>query len=339
MNLQKINGIKQEILTKLAAVKTEFDLEQFRLQYLSRQGTIAAMFETLKTFDMQLKKELGAHLNDLKQTAQEQFNAKKESLLINKFHTEQKKQQHFDVTLTKSVLAGSLHPYTHITQEISNIFISMGYSIATGPELETEFFNFTALNIPKNHPARDESDTFWIDDEHLIRTHTSTVQIKAMQTQKPPIAIIVPERVMRNESTDASHDFMFMQLEGMFIDKNISISNLLATLKIFLTEFFGKDIQLRVRPGYFPFVEPGLEIDASCPFCKNGCSTCKKTSWIELLGAGLIHPNVLRHGGINPEKFSGFAFGAGLTRLTMLKYGIPDIRLLHSSNLKFLEQF
>ena len=160
-----------------------------------------------------------------------------------------------------------------------------------------------------------------------------------MQSQKPPIAMIAHGRTMRNEATDASHDFMFMQIEGMFIAKDVSIANLLATLQTFLTQFFGKDIKLRVRPGYFPFVEPGLEIDASCPFCKTGCSTCKKTGWIELLGAGLIHPNVLRHGGIDPKEFSGFAFGAGLTRLAMLKYSIPDIRYLHSSNLKFLEQF
>jgi phenylalanyl-tRNA synthetase alpha chain len=331
VNLKKINDIKQDLLAKLAAVKTEAELEQFRLMYLSRQGIIAELFE--------IKRELGSHLNSLKQDTQEQFNAKKESLSSNKFQTQQKKYQNFDVTLTKPGLKGSLHPYTHITQEISNIFVTMGYSIATGPELETDFFNFTALNIPKNHPSREESDTFWIDEQHLFRTHTSTVQVKAMQSSTPPIAIIVPERVMRNESTDASHDFMFMQVEGMFIDRNVSVSNLIATLKTFLTKFFGKDIALRVRPGFFPFVEPGLEIDASCPFCKNGCSTCKKTGWIELLGAGLIHPDVLRHGGIDPEIFSGFAFGAGLTRLTMLKYGISDIRLLHSSNLKFLEQF
>ena len=215
----------------------------------------------------------------------------------------------------------------------------MGFQIADGPELETEFFNFTGLNIPANHPAREDSDTFWIDDTHLVRTQTSTVQIRMMKDLKPPMALVVPGRVMRNEATDASHDFMFMQLEGILIDENISVSNLLSTLQTFLTKLFEKDVKLRVRPGYFPFVEPGLEIDASCPFCSQGCSTCKKTGWIELLGAGIIHPEVLKHGGIDHTKYSGFAFGCGLTRIAMLKYGIPDIRLLHSSNLKFLKQF
>lgn len=215
----------------------------------------------------------------------------------------------------------------------------MGFAVADGPELETEFFNFTALNIPDNHPAREESDTFWIDNEHLLRTQTSTVQIKTMMSQKPPIAIIAPGRTMRNEATDASHDFMFMQFEGLYIGEDVSIANLLATLKSFLTQFFGSDVKLRVRPGYFPFVEPGLEIDASCPFCKKGCSVCKKTKWIELMGAGLVHPNVLKHCKLDPEKYSGFAFGFGLTRLVMLKYQIPDIRLLHSGNIKFLKQF
>jgi phenylalanyl-tRNA synthetase alpha chain len=339
VNLKKINEIKQELLAKLAAVKTDSELEQFRLEYLSRQGTIAQMFETLKTSDADVKREIGAPLNLLKQEAQEQFNAKKEQLFADKVQALQKKQQHFDVTLIKPELKGSLHPYTHIIEQIQNIFISMGYMVVDGPELETDFFNFTGLNIAKNHPAREESDTFWIDDQYLLRTQTSTVQLKTMQSQKPPIAMIAHGRTMRNEATDASHDFMFMQIEGMFIAKDVSVANLIATLKTFLTEFFGKDINLRVRPGYFPFVEPGLEIDASCPFCKSGCSTCKKTGWIELLGAGMIHPNVLHHGGIDPTEFSGFAFGAGLTRLTMLKYGIPDIRYLHSSNLKFLEQF
>lgn len=339
MDLKKINEIKQELTTKLSSITTLDNLEKFRLEYLSRQGIIAQLFETLKTADANTKRELGPALNDLKKEIQQKFDDKKEKLFAHHIQTLQAKQQYFDVTLTKPKLQGSLHPYTYVSRQIENIFTSMGYQVVDGPELETDFFNFTGLNISKDHPAREESDTFWIDDQHLLRTQTSTVQLRAMQTQKPPIALIALGRTMRNEATDASHDFMFMQIEGMFIAEDVSVANLLATLKTFLTEFFGKDIKLRVRPGYFPFVEPGLEIDASCPFCQTGCSTCKKTGWIELLGAGLIHPNVLRHGGIDPEKFKGFAFGCGLTRLVMLKYGIPDIRLLHSSNLKFLEQF
>lgn len=339
MNLKSINDIKQDLLNNLAKLVTDEQLEQFRLTYLSRQGTIAQMFENLKNLDTEQKRLIGPHLNELKKELQLQFDLKKEELFQQALRAQQTKKQHFDVTITKPARKGSLHPYTHIIEQIEQIFTSMGYVIADGPELETEFFNFTGLNIPQGHPAREESDTFWIDDKHLIRTQTSTVQIHTMQNQKPPIAVITPGRVMRNEATDASHDFMFMQVEGIFIAENVSVAHLLATLKTFLTQLFEKNIEIRVRPGFFPFVEPGLEIDASCPFCSNGCSTCKKTGWIELLGAGLIHPNVLRHGNIDPEKYSGFAFGCGLTRLAMLKYGISDIRLLHSSNLKFLEQF
>lgn len=340
MKLKNLESTKQDLLKKLHSVQNDTELEAFRLEYLSRQGTIAQLFEDLKTLDAQEKREVGPKLNSLKQEIQTSFDLKKEELFAKNLELANQKKQNFDVTLSKlNSKSSSLHPYTHLTNQIEDIFISMGFQIADGPELETEFFNFTGLNIPTNHPAREDSDTFWVDDQHLVRTQTSTVQIRMMQNLKPPMALIVPGRVMRNEATDASHDFMFMQLEGMLIAENISVANLLATLQTFLTKLFEKDVKLRVRPGYFPFVEPGLEIDASCPFCQEGCSTCKRTGWIELLGAGIIHPEVLKHGGIDHTKYSGFAFGCGLTRLAMLKYGIPDIRLLHSSNLKFLQQF
>ncbi|HSW75652.1 MAG TPA: phenylalanine--tRNA ligase subunit alpha [Candidatus Saccharimonadales bacterium] len=339
VNVQSLNELKRDLLQQLKSISNEVDLETFRLEFLSRQGNIAQLFETLKTLDADQKRLVGPQLNELKKEIQQLFNETKEKLFQEKLHGQEEKQKYFDVTISKPTLKGSLHPYTQITEQIQNIFISMGYSVVDGPELETEFFNFTALNVPANHPARQDSDTFWIDNQHLLRTQTSTVQIRTMQTQKPPIAIIAPGRTMRNEATDASHDFMFMQFEGMYIAENVSISNLLATLKSFLTQLFEKEITIRVRPGYFPFVEPGLEIDASCPFCLKGCSVCKRTGWIELMGAGLIHPEVLKHGGIDPTKYSGFAFGFGLTRLTMLKYQIPDIRLLHSSNIQFLQQF
>ena len=339
MDVKKLTSLQKELLAQLAKIKDEQSLEDFRLKELSRQGSIAELFVQLKSLPADKKRTVGPALNELKKSINEAFDQKKDSLFKQKIKAQQEKEKHFDVTLSKPTEHGSLHPYTHITEEIQNIFISMGYQVADGPELETEFFNFTALNVPDDHPAREESDTFWIDHDKLLRTQTSTVQIKTMQNQKPPIAIIAPGRTMRNEATDASHDFMFMQFEGLFIDKNVSVSNLLATLKTFLNQFFGTKIELRVRPGYFPFVEPGLEIDASCPFCKKGCSICKKTKWIELMGAGLVHPNVLKHCNIDPKEYSGFAFGFGLTRLTMLKYRIPDIRLLHSGNIKFLKQF
>lgn len=339
MDIKNLKDLKKTLLEELQKIVTDDELESFRLQHLTRQGTVANLFIDLKNVDSEQKRTLGPILNELKQTIHKEFEEKKEALFQQKIDEKQKRQQYFDVTISKKSLHGSLHPYTLVTEQIQNIFTSMGFAIADGPELVTEFFNFTALNIPDHHPARQESDTFWIDHEYLLRTQTSTVQIKTMMNQKPPIAIIAPGRTMRNEATDASHDFMFMQFEGLYIDKNVSIAQLLATLKSFLTQLFGKEVKLRVRPGYFPFVEPGLEIDASCPFCKKGCSVCKKTGWIELLGAGLVHPNVLKYCNIDPEIYSGFAFGSGLTRLVMLKYQIPDIRLLHSGTIPFLEQF
>jgi len=210
-----------------------------------------------------------------------------------------------------------------------------------GPEVETSHYNFEALNIPADHPARDMQDTFWLTlPGRLLRTQTSNVEIRTMEQQKPPFAIVSPGRVYRNEATDASHDFMFTQLECLVVDKHVSLSNLLGTVQLFLQRVFGReDLKIRARPGYFPFVEPGVEIDASCLFCTHGCSICKKTTWIELLGSGLTHPNVLRACNLDPEEYTGFAFGMGIERLAMLKYGITDIRLFHSGSLAFLKQF
>ena len=339
MDIKKLQELKKNLLEELTKITTETDLENFRLQHLTRQGSIALLLTNLKTLSADDKRTLGPELNELKQTIQTEYESKKEFLFKQICKAQEEKEKNFDVTISKKFQKGSLHPYTLLTEQIQNIFISMGFQVADGPELETDFFNFTALNVPKDHPARSESDTFWIDQTHLLRTQTSTVQIKTMINQQPPIAIIAPGRALRNEATDASHDYMFMQFEGLYVDKNVSIAQLLATVKLFLTQLFDKEIKIRVRPGYFPFVEPGLEIDASCPFCTTGCSVCKKTTWIELMGAGLVHPNVLKHCNIDPEIYSGFAFGFGLTRLAMLKYQIPDIRLLHNANISFLEQF
>lgn len=337
----KIQTIQDNFRSDLININSQQELEAVRIKYLGRQGILADLMTELKELSVEDKKIFGPLCNQLKVEFQNAYQATLHVLYAKEQEEIAKKAAAFDITISKPLQQqGSLHPYTYITQEIENIFISMGFAVADGPELESDYHNFGALNIPADHPARAESDTFWLPDlQRLLRTHTSTVQIRTMQQQTPPIAIICPGRALRNEATDASHDFMFMQIEGMLIDKDISIANLLATLKEFLDKLFGKAMKLRVRPGYFPFVEPGLEIDASCPFCKNGCSTCKNTCWIELLGAGLIHPNVLRQSGIDPEIYSGFAFGSGLTRLAMLKYHITDIRLIHSGKIEFLEQF
>jgi phenylalanyl-tRNA synthetase alpha chain len=298
--------------------------------------------ESLKNLSLEAKREFGPLLNALKNTCQEYFNVRKAQL-------EQEEQaahfahfKNFDVTTSRDApTQGSLHVFTKIIEELEDIFISMGFAQVSGPEVDTEFYNFQALNIPPDHPARATHDTFWLTTPGLLlRTHTSTLQIHAMEHQRPPLAIFAPGRCFRNEATDATHDFMFMQYECLLIDKKIAVADLIATAQGFLQSLFhDESITIRVRPGYFPFVEPGLEIDASCPFCKNGCSVCKKTRWIELLGSGLVHPNVLRSVGIDPTVYSGFAFGGGLERLAMIKYGITDIRLLRASPLNFLEQW
>ncbi|MEX0940806.1 MAG: phenylalanine--tRNA ligase subunit alpha [Candidatus Babeliales bacterium] len=339
---ERIDRIKTEFLSALKQVKKEEDLEKIRLTYLARKGSIAELMSALKSLSLEEKRAVGPLLNKLKQSCEALFEAKQKTLKKELILAEQAKKIHFDVTAyLPNKPKGSLHPLTQIQEEVNDAFISLGFEIADGPEIENEFYNFEALNIPENHPARDMFDTFWLDIPGLLlRTHTSSVQIRTMQEQKPPLAIAAPGRVYRHEATDASHDYTFMQVEGLMVDKNISLGNLLATVRSFMQKIFEKNnLDIRVRPSYFPFVEPGIEIDIECPFCNHGCSVCQETEWIEICGAGLVHPNVLDSCGIDPNEYSGFAFGFGLTRLAMLKYGIPDIRLLHSSNIEFLKQF
>ena len=337
-----IQTVSSEFLSALAKASNEKELEDVRIAFLGRSGRMAELMSALKTLSVEEKRELGPLLNELKKMAEQQFNEKKQMLEQEVLNAATAKKQYFDVTASRySPLHSSLHVYTQIIERLQNIFISMGYYVADGPEIETDYYNFEALNIPADHPARDMHDTFWLNIPNmLMRTHTSTIQIHSMENQKPPLAIFAPGRCYRNEAIDASHDFMFMQGEVLFVDKNISMGHLLATAKTFLQALFEKkDLEIRVRPGFFPFVEPGVEIDATCPFCKSGCSICKKTRWIELLGAGLVHPNVLKYGGIDPEQYSGFAFGFGMERLAMIKYGINDIRLFRGNKINFLDQF
>ena len=336
----RLESIQSHFTSELTTSTTLQDLELVRIKYLGRQGILVDLMTELKMLSTDDKKIFGPLCNQLKADFQLLHQTKLNELYQEEQMILAQKATAFDVSIQKKSLQGSLHPYTHITRELEDIFISMGFCIADGPELETEFHNFTALNIPQDHPARSESDTFWLPDLHrLLRTQTSTVQIRAMKKNNPPIAIACPGRVYRNEATDASHDFMFMQIECLYIDKQASVGNLLAVIKEFLQKLFGKELKIRVRPGFFPFVEPGLEVDAECPFCTKGCSTCKNTRWIELMGAGIVHPNVLVHCGIDPKIYTGFAFGSGLTRLAMLKYHIADIRMIHSGKINFLQQF
>jgi len=341
--LQKeIAKIKEQLDKAIAQSMDEDALEAVRVQFLGRKGLLAHLMTQIKTLPVEEKRVVGPLLNELKKESEENLAKAKENLVKQQQNRKLLQLQHFDVTAYKpKKLQGGLHICTQVTQQLEDIFISMGYEILDGPEVETEYYNFDALNVPSDHPARDIQDTFWLTNPGwLLRTHTSSVQIHAMETKGAPLAIVSLGRTYRHDPADASHNFMFRQHEGLLIGKDISIANLLATAKKFLQAFFEKDdLDIRVRAGYFPFVEPGLEIDASCPFCTSGCSVCKGTCWIELLGAGLVHPNVLRSSGIDPEKHSGFAWGGGIERLTMIKYGINDIRYFTGGTMEFLKQF
>jgi len=338
----QIELFQQGFSTEIKQASDYENLEAVRVKYLGRHGILSNLMNELKSLSTEEKREFGPLLNKLKQSSEELFSDKQKNIEDEIEKQKAIKRMNFDVTAYKlQEFKGSLHPSTLIIEQIENIFISMGYEINYGPEVETEYHNFDALNIPKDHPARESHDTFWLNlPGKLLRTHTSTVEIQTMLQKKPPIAMISHGRCFRNEATDSSHDFMFQQLEGLVVDKNISMAHLLGTMKNFLKAIFAQDnLEIKMRPSYFPFVEPGVEIDMTCPFCKHGCSTCKKTGWVEICGAGLVHPNVLKAVNIDPEEYSGFAFGFGLTRLIMLRYGISDIRLLHSNKIDFLQQF
>lgn len=337
-----LEQLKTELNERLAAASSVKDLEDVRLAFLGKKGSLTLILSDLKNLSLEEKKEIGPKLQQLKQEAEEKITQQKEQIVTRDAQAATLRLQSFDVTASvPNAQTGHIHPYTQFIEEIQDIFLSMGYEIWDGPELESDYNNFTALNIPQDHPARDMYDTFWTNEPgKLLRTHTSTVQVKAMRNKKPPFAGVAPGRTYRHEAVDASHDFMFMQCEGLVVDKGITIAHLFATAQAFLKTLFKKDsLDIRIRPGFFPFVEPGFEIDMRCVFCKTGCSVCKQSTWIEVFPAGLVHPNVLRAGGIDPEIYSGFAWGFGLTRLAMLRYGIDDIRLFHSGKLKFLEQF
>jgi len=335
----------QALLIKAKQVCTSANsldaLESFRIAFLGRKSELAALSDRFVTLSLDEKRSLGKEFQTIKQELEALYEEKKQSL--EQVAKTQPTQHAFDVTQEAPELThkGSLHVYTRIIERIEDIFIPMGYSKFEGPEVEDEFHNFDALNVPKNHPARDMHDTLWINRVNtLLRTHTSSVQIRSLEKFGVPIAGFSPGRVFRHEAVDATHDVQFMQCEGIFIDKNVNLSNLLGTAKHFLSTFFEtKDLDIRIRPGFFPFVEPGLEIDMRCVFCKKGCSVCKKTTWIEVFPCGMIHPNVLRAVNINPEVYSGFAFGFGLSRLVMLYHGIDDIRHLSTGKIGFLKQF
>lgn len=339
--IEKISNLRDVALGKIKEVAGSAEVEELRVKLLGKKGELTEMLKDLKNLAIEERKQFGQEANELKNELTELLEAKFKELSANDVKKALTKGASFDISLPGTQYnLGSLHPVTIVQKEIERIFTGMGFNIVDGPEAEEEFFNFEALNIPKHHPARDMQDTYWLENGSLLRTHTSPCQVRAMQKYGAPLKVIAPGRCFRNESTDASHENTFFQLEGMMIDKNVSIANLIYVMKLLLSEVFNRDVKIRLRPGFFPFVEPGFELDLNCMICGGkGCPTCKHSGWIELLPCGMVHPNVLRAGGIDPEEYTGFAFGLGLTRLAMMKYGISDIRVLNSGDLRAMEQF
>jgi phenylalanyl-tRNA synthetase alpha chain len=338
---QNLDTSIQTIRSKAEAIARDIatadDLEKYRIEFLARKGSVAHLFEDLKSIPVDLKPKYGKELNELRgfldllyRTAKERL----ESSTVNR-------KEFIDLTLPgRRVPPGTRHPITQTLDDMKAIFISMGFGVVDGPEIEDDYHNFEALNFPANHPAREMQDTFFIESDILLRTHTSPVQIRVMKERRPPVRVIMPGRVYRNEAISARSYCLFHQVEGLYIDRNVSFSELKGTLVAFAREFYGSNLKYKFRPSFFPFTEPSLEMDITCFLCSGrGCRVCKQSGWLEVLGAGMVHPNVLRNVGYDPEEFTGYAFGIGVDRTTMLRLNIPDIRLLFENDIRFLKQF
>lgn len=337
---EQIVKIKNEFDEEIKSVETKDSLEALRIKYLGKKGCITAIMPMLKEVPNENKREIGMLINELKTNIETSIREKEEKINQAEILNEINNTEKIDITLPRDCNIGSLHPRTIIQKQIEDVFISMGFVVEDGSEIETEYNNFTAVNVPENHPARDSQDTFWLDNGQLLKTHTSASQNRILKKYAPPIRAIFPGRCFRNEEMDAGHENTFFQLEGIIVDKDISVGNLIYFMKEMLSKIFKKDIEVRLRPGFFPFTEPSFEMDIRCPFCDGkGCSTCKNGGWIELCPCGMIHPNVLKNAGLDPNEFSGCAFGLGLDRMVMMRAGINDIRELNSGNLKLLKQF
>ena len=312
------------------------------MEYLGKNGAITQILKSLATYSIEEKKKIGAETNKAKSLIEEKIEEKKESLKKALLDEKMAKEKlDFSQAFYFPFAKGSFHPVAKVIEEISVVFKSLGFSIAEGPEVETDWYNFEALNIPKEHPARDTQDTFYLEGmKNLLRTHTSPGQIHVMEKQQPPVKVIVPGKVYRNEASDASHSSTFHQIEGLEVGENVTFADLKSVLTAFVRKLFGSDLAIRFRPSHFQFTEPSAEVDMQCFFCKGkGCRVCKNSGWIETLGCGMVHPNVLKAVNYDPEKYTGYAFGIGVERITMLKYGIDDIRLFYENDLRFLKQF
>lgn len=333
--LNKIKQVEDETLKALAECKSSDALEEIRVKVMGKKGSLTEILRGMKDLSDEEKKEVGKLANVAKVKITDAINAKKEEL-----EGGSSEGEFFDYTYKLPQNVGSYHPITKVQQEIEQIFEGMGFRVEYGNEVVSEFENFTSVNVPEDHPARDMQDTFWLDNGELLRTQTSAQQVNVMKKYGAPFKAIVPGRTFRNERIDASHENTFWQLEGMLVDEKVSVANLIYFMRELLSKVLDeKDLEVRLRPGFFPFVEPGFELDMKCKLCGGaGCRTCKGSGWIEMLPCGMIHPNVLKAGGIDTDKYSGFAFGLGLTRLAMMKYGIKEIRELNSMDVKKLGQ-
>lgn len=343
----KTTEVREAFLTALEAVATADDLEKLRVEYVGKKGSVTELLKEMKNLSNEEKKTFGQAVNLLKNEVNDKLSEKREELKKKEIELENSKMPEFDLSVPANLDRGSYHPITLVQRQCEDIFRSMGFTVEDYSEIVTDYECFESLNIPKNHPARDMQDTYYLDNGQLLKTQTSAAQNAIykkykdqLENEGKPIKAIFPGRCFRNEATDACHENTFFQMEGVMVDKNISISNLIFFMKTMLSEVFQKDIKVRLRPGFFPFVEPGFELDISCLICGGeGCPSCKHSGWLELCPCGMIHPEVLKAGGIDPEEYTGFAFGLGLTRLAMMKYGVKDIRDLNSGSLKCLDQF
>lgn len=336
---EQVESLGKEALQQIEQAEDLNKLNSLRVEYLGKKGKLKSILKTLGKLSPEERKEIGQLANRIKEEIESLLKEKEKKLKEEALEQELRKNR-IDITLPSAwIEVGSSHPVISTLIEISEIFVSMGFSVAEGPEVEREEYNFDMLNIPKDHPARDMQDTFFLNNGELLRTHTSPVQIRTMLTRKPPIAVIAPGRVYRKDA-DPTHSPMFHQIEGLLVDRDVTFRDLKGILKIFLESVFGKDVGIRFRPSYFPFTEPSAEVDISCTVCGgSGCRVCKGTGWLEILGCGMVDPNVFKAVGIDPEEYTGFAFGLGVERIAMLKYRINDIRILFENDMRFNHQF
>jgi phenylalanyl-tRNA synthetase alpha chain len=337
---KKVQQIQREAGEKVNQAGNLEELEQLRVKYLGRKGIVTSLLKDLKDFDASERPALGELSNRIKNQIDQSFQKRKDELLGGQAD-QTKSEALFDYTLPgRKRWPGGLHPVTKVGERIIEIFYGMGFEIAKGPDVETDYYNFAALNFPEDHPARDMQDTFYVKDKILLRTHTSPVQVRVFEKRKPPIKIIAPGRCYRNEAINARSYCTFHQIEGFYVDTDVTFADLKGVLSAFVWELFGRDVRLRFRASFFPFTEPSAEVDISCFICGGkGCSVCKRSGWLEILGAGMIDPAVFEASGYDPEKYSGYAFGLGIERVAMLKYRIEDIRLFYENDLRFLKQF